>query len=105
MLNLTKIFSQIANCTEGAEGDASCLTNLPNVSANSAELTSILSVVFGVITIIAVIIIIIQGIKFVLSEGNPEKAASARKGIIYALVGLVLSLSANVIVVFVLGRL
>ncbi len=105
MTNTIKIFSQVKNCNEGASGDASCFTNLPSVSADSSTLTTVLGIVFAIITVVTVIILIIQGIKFILSDGNPEKAASARKGVIYALVGLVLSLSANAIVIFVLGWL
>jgi NAD/NADP transhydrogenase beta subunit len=64
-----------------------------------------MSIVFGIISAITVIIIIVQGIKFILSSGEPEKAASARKGIIYALIGLTISVSANLIVVFILKDL
>lgn len=98
--------SQITNCADGSASNdgASCLTNIPQVSADSGTLTDILSIVFGVMSAVAVIIIVVQAIKFVLSAGDPDKVANARKGIIYALVGLVISLSANAIVVFVLAR-
>ena len=103
-MNILKNFAQVVeNCPEGQR--EACLTTLPDVAADSATLTLVLSIVFGIITAITVIIIIVQGIKFILSDGNPEKAASARKGIIYAVIGLVISLSANVIVVFVLQDL
>lgn len=97
---LPTLFAEVSNCPDGET--TGCLTTLPDVPADSATLTTALSIVFGIITAVTVIIIVIQGIKFVLSDGDPDKIASARKGIIYALIGLVLSLSANVIVVFVL---
>ena len=103
MHSLFTYFAQIENCPIGNEPD--CLTTLPDVSANGATLTTVLGLVFGTITAVTVIIIVIQGIKFILSDGNPEKASSARKGVIYALIGLVLSLSANIIVLFVLDGL
>ena len=104
MERLITTFAQITNCQPESD-QARCLTTLPDVAADSATLTTILGIIFGIITAVTVIIIIVQGIKFILSDGNPEKAASARKGVIYALVGLVLSLSANIIVVFVLDGL
>jgi hypothetical protein len=103
MRQLLTIFAQaIENCPENASETNSCLTNLPQVNADGSALTTILSIVFGTISAVAMIIIIVQSLRFVLSSGEPEKAAEARKGIIYALIGLVISLSANVIVVFVL---
>ena len=62
-------------------------------------------IVFGVIAAVAVLIIVIQGIRFVLSAGDSQKAADARKGVIYAAVGLVVALSAEVVVRVVIGKL
>ena len=98
---MNSIVSQISNCAEGSTA-AGCQTNLPEVAADGAALTTILSIAFTVISAMAVIIIMIQAIKFVLSQGDPEKAKNARKAIIYAAVGLALSLSANFIVIFLL---
>ncbi len=81
------------------------LTNLPEVAADDTSLDNLLSIVFGVIAAVAVIIIVIQGIRFVLSSGDPQKAADARKGVIYSLVGLVVVLLAEAITLLVVGRL
>lgn len=101
-MDITQLFAQIENCAEGDTGNA-CVTTLPVVSADGSTLTTVLGVVFATITAVSVIIIVVQGIKFVLSAGEPDKAAAARKGIIYAIVGLVLSLSANAIILFLLN--
>ena len=93
----------IKNCEGGASGD--CLTELPQVDANQATLNNALSILFGVLAAIAVLIIVLQGIKYVLSQGDPQKATDARKGIIYAVVGLVVALSAEIVVRVVIGRL
>lgn len=94
--------AQIQNCAQG-DNSANCLTNLPVVDASNTTLQSVLGVIFGVIAAVAVIIIVIQGIRFVLSGGDPQKAADARKGIIYAVVGLGVAISAELIVRFVIG--
>ncbi len=80
-------------------------TGLPTTCANNDSLQAVLGIVFGVIAAVAVLIIVIQGIKFMLSSGEPQKAADARKGIIYALVGLGVALSAEAVVRLVIGKL
>lgn len=97
------LLAQIDNCPAGDDGQ--CLTKLPVVAADSTSLGRILSIVFGVIAAVTILIIVIQGIKFVLSNGDPQKAADARKGVIYALVGLAVALTAEAIVFVVIGKL
>jgi hypothetical protein len=105
MINYTLFrFAQLVNCPESTEDAAGCNTTLPEVTANSASLSTILTIVFGTITAVTVLIIVVQGIKYVLSYGEPEKTTQARRGIIYAVVGLIVVLLADVIVAFALGR-
>jgi hypothetical protein len=55
--------------------------------------------------IASVIMIVIGGFSYVTSAGNPEKAASAKKRIIYALVGLAITALAWAIVGFVTNNI
>jgi len=54
---------------------------------------------------VAVFIITLAGFKYVTSGGNPENVAKAKGTIIYAAVGLVVSLIAFSIVTFVVKNL
>ncbi len=63
-----------------------------------------LTVVFTIIGAIAVIMIVIGGIKFSGSQGEPQGVAKAKSTIIYAVIGLIVSILAVTIVNFVLGR-
>lgn len=100
---LLKLFGVVnADCSEGANG-LKCETGLPNVKADSSQFETILRLGFGVIAVIAVLVIVIAGLRFILGQGNPQETAKARSTIIYALVGLVVALSAQAIVGFVLG--
>lgn len=54
---------------------------------------------------VAVIAIIIAGIKYMTAQGNPEKAAAARKNIYNAVIGLLIALVASVFVSFIGNRL
>lgn len=76
--------------------------NVPKNQLTDGSLKSILEVVFGVFAGIAVLVITIGALKFVLSRGNPQEVAKARDTIIYAAVGLAVSLLAFTIVAFVL---
>ncbi len=101
---LATYFAQILNCTPENK-DPNCLTAIPMVSANHTALTTVLSLVFGIVAAVAVLMIVIQGVKFSTSQGDPQKAADARKSIIYAIVGLAVALSAEAVVNLVIAKL
>lgn len=79
--------------------------NLPAVQAQSSQLQIILQIVFGIIGVLAVIYIVMAGFKLMTSLGNPEALAKARQGIIFAVVGLVVALSAELIISFTIKQL
>lgn len=67
-----------------------------------ATIVNILSIIIGVA---AVIIIIIAGIQYMLSTGDPSKVNNAKNAIIYAVVGLIIAVSSQIIVRFVISRI
>lgn len=81
---------------------ASEIDKLPQ--GNSAGIAEAirLATVFG--AVIAVIVIIIAGIQFILSQGEPNKVATARNSIIYALIGLVICIFAGAITSYVIVK-
>jgi hypothetical protein len=80
------------------------LSTLPNPTTGEDRLRTILSVVFSITGSLALLIITIAGLRYVLSHGDPNLIAQSKNAIIYALVGLVLSIFALAIVTFVIGR-
>lgn len=54
---------------------------------------------------VAVVAIIIAGVRYMGAGGNPEKAASARKSLYNALIGLAIALTATAAVAFIGNRL
>lgn len=66
---------------------------------------SILETVFFWASVAAVIVIIIGGIFYMTSEGNETKVVRAKNAILYAVIGLIISLSAFAIVHFVLAKM
>ena len=65
----------------------------------------ILTAVFTVIGMVAVVMIILGGVNYATSQGDPAKATKAKNTIMYAVIGLVITLLAIAIVNFVLSSL
>lgn len=81
-----------------------------NCKSNSTgEINGIIKTVVDlfslIVGIVAVIVLIVNGFKFITSGGESNAVASAKKGIIFAIVGLVVAGLAQFIVRFVLGNL
>lgn len=103
MISFDWVFAAINNCKQGSS-NPTCTTTLPQVTAGDVQLKRLLSVVFGVIAAIAVITIMIAAINFTTAGSDTEKIARSKRAIIYALVGLVIALLAEVIVLTVIGK-
>lgn len=75
--------------------------SIPDTAASQEKLASLIIYAGAVAAVISVLVIVIAGIQFILSSGEPGKVAKARNAILYAVVGLVVSLSATAIASFV----
>lgn len=87
------IFSQI---------DKSQIHGLPTPSANQSTIGTVLGIVFAVTAAVAVLMIVIAGFRYIIASGDPQATAQARNTILYAVIGLLISLAAFSIVTFVL---
>lgn len=79
--------------------------NIPTNEVNSNSVQTIYTTIFVVAGGVAVIIIILAGIRFITSQGDSQATAKARNTIIYAAIGLAVSVTAFSFVTFVAGRL
>lgn len=78
--------------------------NLPHTTADSTTLGKILTLVFVVIGSLSLLMLMVAAFRYVISGGNEEKVATAKRMIIYTLVGIIVSASAAIIVNTVLGQ-
>jgi hypothetical protein len=101
------LYIATAHVTDNAclGGGGSCDTGLPTPGATPDNLAQLLAIVFGILAALTVLIIVIAGFKYVESQGDPQAVGKAKATIIYAVIGLVLAISAEAIVGFVLGGL
>jgi hypothetical protein len=65
----------------------------------------VLQTLIFVIGAAAVIMLIIGGLRYILSGGDPNSTSSARSTILHAVIGVVVAMSAQLILSFVLRRL
>ena len=81
-------------CQNKSEGEAKVKSTIGNV-------TNLLLMAVGPISII---MIVVGGILFALSNGDSSKVAKARNTVLYAAIGLIVSLLASAIVNLAFGR-
>lgn len=62
-----------------------------------------LNSVFFILGAVAVVVIIISGLTYVTSSGNSSKIAKAKNSLLYAVIGLVVAISAGAITNFIIG--
>lgn len=85
-------------------GDVFGPVRLPDVEADESTLAAVVSYVFIIIGIISVIMIMIASLQYITSTGDPQKTKKAKDTILYAVIGVVISVSAWSIISFVLDR-
>lgn len=96
-----------ATCNSGGAAGSGLInsTSLPKTCASQSTLNSTLTIVFVIIGALAFLMLVVAGLRYVLSGGNTEQTASARRQIIYSLIGLIVAASAAAIVNFILKKL
>lgn len=79
--------------------------NIPRVNVNSVAVGQILTATFTLIGGLSVLFLLIGAVRYVTSNGDQGQITQAKNTILYAVVGIVVSLSAFTIVQFVIGQL
>lgn len=76
-------------------------SSLPKQSGDTTQ--QVLNIVFGVSASIALLMIVISGFRYIVANGDPNSVSSAKRGILYAVIGLIVVLAAYSIVTFVIN--
>lgn len=88
-------------CSKENENSVYCQNKDKGESQVNGIIKTIVEVLLMAVGAISIIMIVIGGILFALSSGDAKKAAKARSTILYAVVGLIVSVFASAIVNFV----
>ncbi|HEX8227369.1 MAG TPA: pilin [Candidatus Saccharimonadales bacterium] len=94
----------IKQACQGVAGQtgSNCGTGAPSINRTIKTIVNLLSVIGGVA---AVIMIVVGGFKYIVSGGEAQSVAGAKRTIIYAVVGLVVIALSQFIVRYVLKEL
>lgn len=71
---------------------------------NDTVTGTVLPLVFGILGALSLLFVVIGGLRYTISSGDPQNTQKARETIIYALVGLFISISAFTITNYVLNN-
>lgn len=113
MVGLLGVFTPVVSAANGInicskENGSDNSVYCQNKDSGGAQVGGIIKTIVEVLLMavgaISIIMIVIGGIMFALSSGDAQKAAKARNTVLYAVVGLAVSLFASAIVNFVFNR-
>lgn len=79
--------------------------NIPKVTVDNGTIARALSAAFIAIGGLSVLFLLIGAVRYVTSNGDQSQITQAKNTILYAIVGIVISLSAFTIVQFAVGTL
>lgn len=97
---MSKLMNFIANVGEDVFGPVP----IPRPPASESVIANVVSYAFIIIGIISVIMIMISSLQYIASTGDPQKTKKAKDTILYAVIGVVISVSAWSIISFILER-
>ena len=78
-----------------------CVPQFTNINDTWLVVAAIIEALLRIAAIVAVIMVVVGGVSYTTSQGKPETASRARSTIIFALVGLLISISAAILITFV----
>lgn len=83
---------------------SSCSTVAAGKKDPNSIIKMALQIFSAIVGVIAVVVIIISGVKYITSGGDSGKTAQAKDTLLYAVIGLVVALLAQVIVQLVINK-
>jgi len=101
--------SFIGNHLAGASGGSAGVSgidvsSLPKTPATDTTVKTLLTIVDSVVGALSLLFITIGGFRYVISQGDPQATGKAKNTILYAVIGLLVAITAQAIVTFVIGR-
>ncbi|HEX5456188.1 MAG TPA: hypothetical protein VFW77_02370 [Candidatus Saccharimonadales bacterium] len=100
---------QVTNCetnqTNAFNPSGNCLTALPKVYSSDQQVRNGLKVVFGIAAGVSLVSLTIAAFNYATVATDPEKISRAKQTIVLSLIGLIISISAEAIVLTVLSKL
>jgi hypothetical protein len=84
--------------------DGECGLNFSFPGDIGLVLAAVIEILLRVAALVAVVFVLVGGVRYIISQGEPDRLSDARGTIINALIGLVIAVAATAVVSFVAGR-
>lgn len=100
--------NDIVDCSGNVSNSAFCEARGQNgnpLFGPDGILTKAAAILAAITGVISLFILTVAGLRFITSGGDPQKVASARQAIIYAVIGIGVTVSATAIITFILNRI
>ena len=78
---------------------------LPSVPADQAHLEIIKNIAFSVIASVDLLVLVISGLRYVMSNGDPNALGRTKNSLVYSAIGLIVTISAFAIVTWLLNNI
>jgi len=88
----------------GVGSPNACLPKITALSDIWLVVAAVIEILLRIAGYAAIIYVIYGGIQYVTSQGEPDKAGRAKQTIMNALIGLIIAISATILVTFIAGR-
>jgi hypothetical protein len=95
--------TMVSSRTDGSGADF-CAPRLTAMTDIWLVAAAVLEILLRVAAIGAIVVIIWGGVKYIISQGEPDRISSARSTILDGITGLVITLIATAVITFVAGR-
>ena len=108
-MNSLLILAKAATDEATTKAATGATENLNSLGLGNTDLIStigyIITILLGLVGVVAIIMLIIGGFKYTVSGGNDKSVEAAKNQIMYAVIGIVITLLAAGIVQFILSQL
>lgn len=111
IVTATPVEAQLFSECEGGAAANSELCQVVNnpdddiITGSDSLVVRIVDLLIFISGAIAVIMVAIGGLRYILSNGDPQGTQSAKNTILYAIVGIIIAVAARTIIIFVLDRI
>jgi hypothetical protein len=103
LLVATNVLADCTSTPSSCQLDKPSVLGIPQLSVTNV-FTDVISVFSFVAGVLSAIFLVIGGIRYTTSGGNSQRVESAKQTILYAVIGLIVSVLAFAIVDFIVSR-
>jgi succinate dehydrogenase/fumarate reductase cytochrome b subunit len=104
------VVNALTKCTDGFDLKGNlCIPKIGSTSLSNMSvlelMKKVMNWILSILAVLTIIALVISGVRYLVSAGDEEMAATAKRNLTYAIVGLAIALSGLIIVNAIAGLL